>query len=95
MSFGELWRQILDQSNLAYAISRIYTGISQSKIAHVLLNRSLGLSLQIPIVSEIAVLPSLMDPPMPGLFVSFLFPFALRLIGRASSSWLAWTQLRC
>lgn len=74
MSYGELWRQILDQSNLTYAISRIYTGISQNKIAHVLLNRSLGLSLQIPIVSEIAVLPSLMDPSMPGLFVSFLLP---------------------
>ncbi|KAI5855746.1 nitrogen permease regulator of amino acid transport activity 3-domain-containing protein [Tricharina praecox] len=66
-SFGELWRQILEQSNLAYAISRIYSDISQSKIAHVLLNNSLGLSLQIPIVSEIAVLPTLTDPQVPGL----------------------------
>lgn len=69
-SFGELWRHILEQSNLAYAISRIYSDISQSKIAHVLLNNSLGLSLQIPIVSEIAVLPTLTDPQVPGLFVS-------------------------
>ncbi|KAF8542065.1 nitrogen permease regulator of amino acid transport activity 3-domain-containing protein [Trichophaea hybrida] len=66
-SFGDLWRQILDQSNLAYAISRIYSDICQNKIAHVILNNSLGLSLQIPIVSEIAVLPSITDPQMPGL----------------------------
>jgi hypothetical protein len=67
-NFGDLWRQILDQSNLAYAISRIYSDISQNKIAHVILNNSLGLSLQIPIVSEIAVLPSITDPQMPGLY---------------------------
>ncbi|KAF8249359.1 UPF0171-domain-containing protein [Wilcoxina mikolae CBS 423.85] len=66
-SFSDLWRQILDQSNLAYAISRIYSDICQNKIAHVILNNSLGLSLQIPIVSEIAVLPSITDPQMPGL----------------------------
>lgn len=48
-------------------MSRIYNDISQSKIAHVLLNESLGLSLQIPIVSEIATLPSLTDPQVPGL----------------------------
>lgn len=66
-SIGDLWRQILDTSSLAYALSRIYSDISQSKIAHVLLNNSLGLSLQIPIVSEIAVLPSMTDPQVPGL----------------------------
>ncbi|KAA8909174.1 nitrogen permease regulator of amino acid transport activity 3-domain-containing protein [Sphaerosporella brunnea] len=66
-SVGDLWRQILDQSNLAYAISCVYRDISQSKIAHVLLNNQLAVSLQIPIVSEIAVLPSLTDPQVPGL----------------------------
>lgn len=67
ISFSELWKQILEQSSLAYAISRIYTDISQSKIAHVFLNNNLGLSLQIPIVTETAVLPGLTDPQVPGL----------------------------
>jgi hypothetical protein len=70
MSVGDLWRQILDQSNLAYVISCVYRDISQSKIAHVLLNNKLAVSLQIPIVSEISVLPSLTDPQVPGLSVS-------------------------
>lgn len=65
--FLDLWRQILDRSSLAYAISRIYSDISQSKIAHVLLNNNLALSLQIPVVSDIAVLPSLADPQVPGI----------------------------
>lgn len=66
-SFSELWKQILEQSSLAYAMSRIYTDISQSKIAHIFLNDNLGLSLQIPIITETAVLPGLTDPQVPGL----------------------------
>ncbi|RPA99314.1 UPF0171-domain-containing protein [Choiromyces venosus 120613-1] len=65
--FADLCREILDQSSLAYAISRIYVDISQSKIAHVFLNNSLGLSLQMPIISEISVLPSITEPQVPGL----------------------------
>ncbi|KAH0603798.1 uncharacterized protein H6S33_007457 [Morchella sextelata] len=67
MPFSELWRQILEQSSLAYAISRIFTDISQNKIAHIFLNKSLGLSLQIPITTETSVLPSITDPQIPGL----------------------------
>lgn len=48
-------------------MSRIYTDISQSKIAHIFLNDNLGLSLQIPIITETAVLPGLTDPQVPGL----------------------------
>ncbi|KAG0134175.1 nitrogen permease regulator of amino acid transport activity 3-domain-containing protein [Tuber indicum] len=66
-SFADLWRDILDQSSLAYAISRIYIDISQSKIAHVFLNNNLGLSLQMPIISEISVMPSITEPQVPGL----------------------------
>lgn len=48
-------------------MSRIYTDISQSKIAHIFLNDNLGISLQIPIITETAVLPGLTDPQVPGL----------------------------
>lgn len=67
LSVSELWRQIMDKSNLAYAISRIYSDIAHSKIAHVFLNNSIGLSLQLPMVTEISILPSLIDPQLPGL----------------------------
>ncbi|PWW76049.1 hypothetical protein C7212DRAFT_295720 [Tuber magnatum] len=66
-SFADLSKDILDQSSLAYAISRIYIDISQSKIAHVFLNNSLGLSLQMPIITEISVMPSITEPQVPGL----------------------------
>ncbi|CUS13957.1 unnamed protein product [Tuber aestivum] len=67
ISFADLWKDILDQSSLAYAISRIYIDISQSKIAHVFLNNNLGLSLQMPILTEISVMPSITEPQVPGL----------------------------
>ncbi|KAI5819808.1 nitrogen permease regulator of amino acid transport activity 3-domain-containing protein [Pyronema omphalodes] len=67
ISYSELWRKIIDNSNLAHAISRIYIDISQNKIAHIFLNNHRTLSVQIPIVTEINRLPTLMDQPMPGL----------------------------
>lgn len=48
-------------------MSRIFIDISQCKIAHIFLNKNLGLSLQIPIITETAVLPSITDPQVPGL----------------------------
>lgn len=67
LRYSELWRQITDNSSLAYAMMRIFQDISQSKIAHVLLNNNFALSLQIPIITEISVLPSITDPQVPGL----------------------------
>ncbi|KAL7272998.1 Nitrogen permease regulator 3 [Rhizina undulata] len=67
INYQDLWKEITAQSNLAYAIARIYNDISQSRIAHVYLNNNLALSLQIPIVSEISVLPSITDSQLTGL----------------------------
>ncbi|KAI5780504.1 nitrogen permease regulator of amino acid transport activity 3-domain-containing protein [Geopyxis carbonaria] len=64
---SELWNQITSTSSLGYALFRIYSDITTSKISHVLLNNTLMLSLQIPIVTEIAMLPSITDPQLPGL----------------------------
>ncbi|TGZ84800.1 UPF0171-domain-containing protein [Ascodesmis nigricans] len=67
MRYSELWRQLTDNSSLAYAMMRVFLDISQSRIAHVLLNNNFALSLQIPAITEISVLPSITDPQVPGL----------------------------
>ncbi|KAI5808728.1 nitrogen permease regulator of amino acid transport activity 3-domain-containing protein [Peziza echinospora] len=70
VDFHELWQQILAQSNLASAMAAIYSTISTSKIAHVFLNDSIDLSLQLPIIQETSVLPSIIEPQTPGLFLT-------------------------
>lgn len=70
MSFHDLWQHTLASSNLASAIASVYTAISASKIAHVYINDSIDLSLQLPMISETSVLPSLYEPHIPGLFLT-------------------------
>ncbi|KAF8459016.1 nitrogen permease regulator of amino acid transport activity 3-domain-containing protein [Terfezia claveryi] len=70
MSFHDLWQHTLASSNLASAIASVYTAISASKLAHVYINDSIDLSLQLPMISETSVLPSLYEPHIPGLFLT-------------------------
>ena len=70
MSFHDLWQHILASSNLASAIASVYTAVSASKLAHVYINDSIDLSLQLPMISETSVLPSLYEPQIPGLYGS-------------------------
>lgn len=72
-SLSDLWQRILSQSNLASAIAHVYSAIAASKIAHVYINESIDLSLQIPIIQDTAVLPSLIEPQMPGLYVKVFY----------------------
>ena len=65
-----LWHDILCRSSLAKALSEVYLSISTSKIAHVFINDTLDISLQIPQVSSIAELPSVMEPQMPGVWLT-------------------------
>ncbi|KAF8474787.1 nitrogen permease regulator of amino acid transport activity 3-domain-containing protein [Kalaharituber pfeilii] len=67
--FHDLWQQVLHSSSLASAITSVYAAISASKIAHVYINEE-GLSLQLPIVLETSILPSLTEPQVPGLFLT-------------------------
>jgi hypothetical protein len=65
-----LWPNILAQSTLAKAISEVFHSISTSKIAHVFFNDNFDISLQIPQIGEISILPSLLDPQLPGLWLT-------------------------
>lgn len=67
ISFHDLWQQIMALSNLASATASVYSAISASKIAHVYINDSIDLSLQLPMLQETSVLPSLCEPQIPGL----------------------------
>lgn len=67
-SFQDLWQNILASSNLASAIASIFCAISASKIAHVYINDSIDLSLQLPMVQEMSILPSPTEPQIPGLY---------------------------
>jgi hypothetical protein len=65
-----LWQSILTKSSLAKGMSEVYHSISSSKIAHVIVNNSFDVSLQIPIITETSVLPSIIEPQMPGLWLT-------------------------
>ena len=65
-----LWPNILAQSTLAKAISEVFHSISTSKIAHVFFNDSFDISLQIPQIGETSILPGLLDPQLPGLWLT-------------------------
>jgi nitrogen permease regulator 3-like protein len=61
---------MLAKSNLAKVLSDVYVSIGSSKIAHVIINNAFDVSLQIPIITETAVLPSITDLKMPGLWLT-------------------------
>ena len=65
-----LYHDIISQSSLAKAIATLYNNISNSKIAHLNLTSSMSLSLQIPIPTSISVLPTPLEPQMPGLWLT-------------------------
>ena len=67
---NSLWLQILTKSSLARTLSEVYSAISTSKIAHVLIGDRFDMSLQIPQVSSISVLPSVIEPQMPGVWLT-------------------------
>ncbi|KAI9716449.1 MAG: hypothetical protein M1812_005344 [Candelaria pacifica] len=66
---SSLWTAILSKSALANAITKVFTAISASKIAHVAIGRS-DISLQIPQITSTPFLPSLTEPQMPGLWLT-------------------------
>ncbi|KAI9814423.1 MAG: Nitrogen permease regulator 3 [Pycnora praestabilis] len=68
-SINTLWSSILSKSSLALAISKVYSSISASKIAHVLISSS-SVSLQIPQIISTPVLPTITEPQMPGLWLT-------------------------
>ncbi|KAK6335552.1 Nitrogen permease regulator 3 [Orbilia brochopaga] len=70
-SIHDLWHKILRESTLATAIATLYQGISASKIAHVKVN-DFDFALQIPIMMETAVLPSISEPQLPGMHLTTL-----------------------
>ncbi|KAH0566480.1 hypothetical protein GP486_000122 [Trichoglossum hirsutum] len=65
-----LWQSILNKSSLAKGMSEVYHSISSSKIAHVIINNTFDVSLQIPIITETSVLPSTTETQMPGLWLT-------------------------
>ena len=67
---SSLWHTILSRSTLAKAISEVYHSISTSRIAHVFLNNSFDVSLQIPQLGATSILPGLIDPQMPGIWLT-------------------------
>lgn len=67
---ASIYHQILSQSSLAKAVSTLFYSISDSKIAQIHLTPTLSLSLQIPIPTSTPVLPSPIDPQMPGLWLT-------------------------
>ncbi|KAI9696620.1 MAG: Nitrogen permease regulator 3 [Candelina mexicana] len=66
---SSLWNAILSKSALANAITKVFTAISASKIAHVVIGRS-DVSLQIPQITSTPFLPSMTEPQMPGLWLT-------------------------
>lgn len=67
---SSLWHQILTRSSLAKALSEVYLSISTSKIAHVFINDTFDVSLQIPQISSISELPTAIEPQMPGVWLT-------------------------
>ncbi|KAI9891816.1 MAG: Nitrogen permease regulator 3 [Vezdaea aestivalis] len=65
-----LWQSILSKSTLARAISEVFLSLSTSKIAHVFLSDNFDISLQIPQIGETSQLPGLMEPHLPGLWLT-------------------------
>ncbi|KAI9838465.1 MAG: Nitrogen permease regulator 3 [Thelocarpon superellum] len=67
---SSLWHSILSRSGLAKALSGVFLSISTSKIAHVFINDRFDVSLQIPQLASISVLPSIVEPQMPGVWLT-------------------------
>ncbi|EPS36732.1 hypothetical protein H072_9692 [Dactylellina haptotyla CBS 200.50] len=70
-SIHELWSRILRESTLADAIATLYQQISASKIAALKVN-DFDFALQIPIMMETAILPSISEPQLPGMHLTTL-----------------------
>lgn len=84
-----LYHEILSQSSLARGIANVYSGISSSQIAHITSTPTLSLSLQIPLPRSISVLPSLISPPLPGLWLTTATTIPIDDDAHISSSQLA------
>ena len=69
-SLSSLYLDLMNRSSLARAIASLFNSISSSRIAHISLTPSLSLSLQIPIPTSISVLPSAIEPQLPGLWLT-------------------------
>jgi hypothetical protein len=70
-SISTLYSEVFAQSSLAVAISTIFKAISASAIAAVKLSPEVSISLQIPPVTSVSYLPSLIDPPIrPGVWLT-------------------------
>ena len=69
-SLSTLYHDLVTQSSLAKGISTLYNSIASSRIAHVSLTPFSSLSLQIPIPSSISTLPTLLEPQLPGLWLT-------------------------
>ena len=65
-----LYHELLAGSSLAKAIANVYSSISTCRIAHVSLTPSLSLSLQIEMPTSTSILPSLIQPQLPGLWLT-------------------------
>ena len=69
-ALAPLYHELLTGSPLAKAIANVYTSISTCRIAHVSLTPSLSLSLQIEMPTSTSTLPSLIQPQLPGLWLT-------------------------
>ena len=72
-----LYHKIFSQSALAKAIATLYSSICTSRIAHLNLSPTLSFSLQIPIPTSTAILPSITSPQVPGLWLTTANSLAL------------------
>lgn len=67
---SSLYTELLSRSSLARALSSIHTSISSSRIASVNFAPKASLSLQIPPLTSISVLPSAVDSQLPGVWLT-------------------------
>lgn len=88
-SLKSLYYEIMSQSSLARGIANVHRNISNAQIAHVSLTPTLSLSLQIPTPSSISILPDLISPQLPGLWLTTAISIPIDDDAHISSSQLA------
>ncbi|OCK83079.1 hypothetical protein K432DRAFT_347804 [Lepidopterella palustris CBS 459.81] len=69
-SISIAWQEIMSSSPLAKSIAIIYDSISNDKIAHVHLDATFDTSFQIPQAISTPYIPTVMEPQMPGLWLT-------------------------
>ena len=69
-SISATWRKIVNTSPLAKSIAIMFDAISNDKIAHVHFDATFSTSFQIPQRDSIPYLPSVLEPQMPGLWLT-------------------------